>query len=163
VGKLINTLKFAAVILLILLVDVVAGYLIGTKLLIPRFSSGDPQLTQLKEAGTAAQAPLGDATLPAFTHPLEAINLNPANSSGEIFSCEMTLAVDNQLAVDELTARGAQVKDIVLTYLSAKTVTELNDVTLRTQFRTDMITKINSVLTKGRVTDLYITQWILQM
>ncbi len=158
-----NTLKFAAIVLLILLVDVVAGYLIGTKLLMPRFYSVDPQLTQLQESGTPAPAPEGIASLPAFTHPLDPLALNPADSSGEIFSCEMTLAVDSQLVVDELVGRGAQVKDIILTYLSAKTIAELNDVSRRTEYRNDMITKINSVLTTGRVTDLYITQWILQI
>lgn len=163
-GKLINTLKFAAIILLILLVDVVAGYLIGTKLLMPRFYSEDPQLTQLKESGTAPPVAEGeDVTLPSFTHPLDPVNCNPAESAGEIFSCEMTLAVDSQLVVDELVARAPQVKDVILTYISSKTIADLNDVTRRTEYRNEMITKINSVLTKGKVTDLYITQWILQI
>ena len=157
-----SMLKFGGIILAIVIVDVAAGLFIGTKLLMPKLYSveGDAELTELQDADTSGGEGGGSA-LPGFTLPLEPINFNPSNSDGEIFSCEMTLATDSREVITELNSRGPQIKDIILTYLSFNTAQELNDVSKRRQYRNDLVASINSVLTNGKITDLYITQWIL--
>lgn len=154
-------MNYMIIIVLIIIVDAVGGYLIGRKLLIPyAYEKGE---RAAESAGTADAEIIKEGTgEPGLRKDLEAINLNPANSSGEVFSCQLTLEALEQSVINELTNRDPQIKDIILNYLSAKSIPEINDVSRREEYRKDIIDKINSVLTSGRITNLYITQWILQ-
>jgi flagellar basal body-associated protein FliL len=155
-----SIIRIIVIILIILVVDFVGGYFIGTMLLIPSAYKEDESL--VNSEGLDIENTGQKSEIPVHVKTLDAVNLNPANSNGEIFSCEITLEVSGPEVIDELNKRDSQVKDIILTYLSFKTVQELNDVSKREEYRKDMIGNINSVLTKGRISNLYITQWILQ-
>ena len=93
---------------------------------------------------------------------LEPINLNPKDSSGEVFSCTLTLSSAEETVIEELKSRDPQIIDLILNYLSAKTIPELSDVEKREEYRKEIIQKLNSILLEGNVTNLYITQWIIQ-
>ena len=155
-----SNMGFMAIILIILVVDGIGGYLIATKLLVPAAYEQPVEPVAGENAG-ADESPEGAVEF-GFSRDLDAINLNPANSAGEVFSCQLTLESQTQEVIAELERRDQQIKDIILTYLSAKTIPELSDVTLRDEYRKDIIEKINAVLLDGRVTNLYITQWIIQ-
>ncbi len=154
-----SNMGFIAIILIILAVDVVGGYIIGKKFLIPM---------SYEQSGTVSgNAPASEegaegATAPGFSRDLDPINMNPANSAGEIFSCQITLEAQTQEVITELEQRDQQIKDIILTYLSKKTIAELSDVSQRDEYRKDIIENINSVLMAGEVTNMYVTQWIIQ-
>ena len=149
--------KLILIILIVVIVDIVGGYIIGKKILLPMAYKTD----ETKEISNVSDVDV-DVTMPGLLRPLDPINLNPANSSGEIFSCQLTLETMDQKVIDELTTRDPQIKDIILNYLSFMNAQELNDVTRREQYRKDLIKNINSVLTTGHISNLYITQWILQ-
>lgn len=160
VASLKSNLNIIIIVFVILIIDVIGGYFIGKKVLVPysyekEMSMGDPSQGEQTKTETGSEEP-------GIPHALEPINLNPANSAGEVFSCTITLITQNQEVVAELKERDPQIIDIILTYLSAKTIPELSDVSLRQQHRKDIIERINSVLTRGRITNLYVTQWIIQ-
>ena len=153
--------KLILIILIVVIVDIVGGYIIGKKILLPMAYKTD-ETEEISNVSDVEKKGTVDGTMPGLLRPLDPINLNPANSSGEIFSCQLTLETMDQKVVDELTTRDPQIKDIILNYLSFMNAQELNDVTRREQYRKDLIKKINSVLTTGLISNLYITQWILQ-
>ncbi len=159
-ASLKSNLNIIIIVFVILVIDIVGGYYIGKKVLIPysyekEMSMGDTSQGEQKKVETGSEEP-------GIAHALEPINLNPANSAGEVFSCTITLITQAQEVVAELTERDPQIIDIILTYLSSKTIAELSDVSQRQQYRKDIIERINSVLTRGSITNLYVTQWIIQ-
>ena len=155
-----SNMSFFIIIVVILLVDAVGGYIIGKKVLVP-YSYEREMIAGESESSTPEEGEVSSEEF-GFPHPLDAINLNPANSAGEVFSCTMTLAASNQEVITELTDRNPQIVDIIITYLSSKTIPELSDVTQRIEYRKEIVQKINSVLTNGEIINLYITQWIIQ-
>lgn len=157
-----SNMNLIIIVLVILIIDVVGGYIIGKKVLVPY--SYDREMTTGSGEGPDFDKKEGEKSTeaPGLVHQLEPINLNPANSAGEVFSVTMSLVTHDEPLLAELTTRDPQIIDIILTYLSAKTIAELNDVAQRDTYRKEMIEKINSVLTSGTVTDIYVTQWIIQ-
>ena len=83
-------LKYIVIILVIVLIDIVAGFFIGKKILNWAYKSEN--VTDV--TGSEEQKAQESNTLqepPGTMIPLEAINLNPAQSSGEIFSCDIVI------------------------------------------------------------------------
>ncbi len=143
---------------IVLVADVIGGYLI-LKFAVPmiyrtELSGAQGENGGKKKKGKEAEAPK--------VKPLEPIALNPSNSGGEILATEIVLEAHDDAVIEELTLRDAQVRDIVITYLSTKTVTELNDITRRDQFKKDMLVKVNGALKSGKATALYTKSWIIQ-
>jgi len=157
-----SMMSFMIIVVAILLLDIVGGYVIVKKFVIPQAYEA-PTMQSGKVETTEAEEGSPEATAPGLPFELEPINLNPANSDGDIFSCQFTLEADDQVVIDELNQRVPQIKDIILNYLAVKTIPELSDVVQREEYRKDLIQRINAVLTSGKVKNMYITQWILQM
>jgi len=155
-----SNMNLIIIIVVILLIDIVGGYIIGKKVLVPY--SYEQEMTMGEPDKASSEAGEMGSEEPGIPVQLEPINLNPANSAGEVFSCTMTLITQDETVVAELGERDSQVIDIILTYLSEKSIMELNDVSKRQEYRKDIVERINSVLTNGKVTSLYITQWIIQ-
>jgi len=156
-----STKRMIIIILIILLVVNIGGFLIGVKVIIPMFYeqeefmdiSEDSEIETSMESGTRA---------PGIKKALESINLNPAGSSGEIFSCDIVLEASDQMVADEITARDYEIQDKLATYLSFKTVDELNDPNNWIKFRKDMLNIVNSILAEGEIISIHIPQKIIQ-
>lgn len=143
---------------IVLLADVVGGFLI-LKYAVPMFyktetAGGQTEKTEKKKDAKDLE--------PTKVAPLEAIALNPLNSNGELLSTEIVLESREDAVVEELKMKDAQIRDVIISYLSSKTVGDLNDITKREQLKKDMILKINAVLRSGKVTALYTKSWIIQ-
>jgi flagellar FliL protein len=156
-GEKKTLMKIAVIAAIILVVDVAAGYLI-LKFVIPNLYPREEITAEQKEKNKK------ETSVPGLQKALAPINLNPANSGGEILSTEIVLeaGAEDQLVIDEIGSREAQIQDILSTYLSFKTVAELNDITKREQYKKEMLDKLNSVLKQGKLTGLYTKSWIIQ-
>ncbi|MBA7587454.1 hypothetical protein ES708_29483 [subsurface metagenome] len=144
----------------VLIVDIVGGYFIGKKILIPIAYDTDETMGNSEVSDdNVGVAP--ELEMP-FSRTLDSVNLNPAGSTGEIFSCQFTVGANEEAVIQELEKRDPQIKDIILSYLKVKTVSELNDVSKLEEIKSDIKARINSVLTSGEITHLYVTDWILQ-
>jgi len=150
-------IKIAVIALIVLFVDVIAGYFI-LKFVIPKVYRSELTVAQKRASKKEA------GSLPGIQMALAPINLNPANSSGEILSAEIVLEADNgdQAVIDEIAVREAQIQDVLNTYLSFKTVSELNDITKRDLFKKEMLDQLNSILKQGKLIGLYTKSWIIQ-
>jgi len=156
-----STRNFIIIILVIILFVNIGSFIIGAKIIIPMFY-GENESLETSPSGETAQDTSTGQSLPVVRKNLEPINLNPAGSSGEIFSCDIVLEAENQLVEAELTRRDYEIQDKLSTYLSFKTVSELNDPQNWETYKKDMLKIINSVLKDGKVTSINIPQKIIQ-
>ena len=159
-GSVVRTLT---IIIVVIIVDVIGGFYIGTKVIIPMLYKNEEVAGAPAEEENEKDKKKGEEVLLApVQKSLEPINLNPANSSGEILSCQIVLASSEQSVVDEITAKEIEIRDKVSTYLSFKTVAELNDPANWEIYRKEMSDIVNSSLTSGKITSLMIPQKIIQ-
>jgi len=116
------------------------------------------------EAAPAGEhdAKAGDAAAPPVML-LENLVLNPASSGGSRYLL-MSIAIESAdaKAVAALTLRDAELKDLILTSLSKKTVDELSDVSGREAIKIELITAIKERFGKGAVKQLYFPQFVIQ-
>ena len=160
-GKKKSFLTYGIIILVILLVDLIGGYFIGKKVLNYVYNT-EGMVENVEGQESETEKNKEDTGTPGTMIPLEAINLNPANSNGEIFSCDIVLEAKDPAVVAELTSRNAQIMDKISTYLSLKTVQELNDAKSWDNYRKEMTDLINSMLSDGNISNIYIKQKIIQ-
>ncbi len=74
----------------------------------------------------------------------------------------ITVEVSSEEASMELTSRMAQVKDAILLLVGNKTYNELSDLQGKIQLRAELINKLNSILTQGKVKRIYFTDFVVQ-
>ena len=152
--------KLLVTILIVLIVDIIGGYIIGAKVIIPIFYKTEElveynELSQEEEGGKAPR-------VQGIEKALDAINLNPANSVGEIFACDIVLAAEEQIVIDEVTIRNYEIMDKLATYLSFKTVEELNNPNNWEKYKEDMFGIVNDSLASGKISYLYVPSKIIQ-
>ena len=104
----------------------------------------------------------GEATAPPVLL-LENLVLNPASSGGSRYLL-MSIAIESatKAAVDALTLRDAELKDLILTTLGRKTVDELSDVTGRDVIKTELIAAVQERFGKDSIKHLYFPQFVIQ-
>jgi flagellar FliL protein len=94
---------------------------------------------------------------------LENLVLNPASSGGSRYLLmSITIECSDDKSVADLTARDAELKDLILTTLSKKTVDELSDVSLRDGLKTELTTSLKERFGKKSVKQLYFPQFVIQ-
>ncbi len=162
-GKKKSLIRLLVIINIIVAVNIIGGFLVGTKVIIPIIYKNE-DLTENIESPDMNREMMGGSKEPGTKIPLDSINLNPANSSGEIFSCDIVLEVETskQEVIDEINNRDSEIMDKLSTYLSFKTVDELNNPNNWERFKQEMYDIVNSVLASGRITSLYIPGKIIQ-
>lgn len=74
----------------------------------------------------------------------------------------IVLEVDSAKAVDEIEAKNPRIRDDVLILLSSKSTTELSDLAGKNQLKDQLTFRINRVLKKGRVMNIYFKQFVIQ-
>jgi len=152
--------KLLVTILIVLIVDIIGGYIIGTKVIIPIFYKTEElvEYNELSQEEKGGEAP----RVQGIEKALDAINLNPANSIGEIFACDIVLAAEEQIVIDEITIRNYEIMDKLATYLSFKTVEELNNPNNWEKYKEDMFDIVNDSLESGKISYLYVPSKIIQ-
>lgn len=63
---------------------------------------------------------------------------------------------------EEVNQRMPQIRDSILLLIGNKTYEELQDLQGKKQLKAELISKINSILYKGRVKDIYFTDFVVQ-
>jgi len=153
--------RLIVIILIVLIVDIIGGYIIGSKVIIPVFYRTE-ELVEYNEPSQEEEGKDKAAIKHGIEKSLDSINLNPANSNGEIFSCDIVLGAENQEVIDELTMRNYEIMDKLSSYLSFKTVEELNNPNNWEKYKKDMLDIVNNLLTSGVISYLYIPSKIIQ-
>jgi flagellar protein FliL len=93
--------------------------------------------------------------------PLETFIVNLANSKGrKVLKVNMELEVAGTDIVQEIDNRKAQIRDFIIIILSVKTYEQISTKEGKDDLRTEIKDKVNSFLSKGKITNVYFTELI---
>ncbi len=89
--------------------------------------------------------------------------LNPAGTDGSRFLVlSLALELGEGASLSDIEARDPEVRDVILTMLSAKTVQELADVTARPALREELRQLLNELLGGEPIVRLYLPRFVIQ-
>jgi flagellar basal body-associated protein FliL len=184
-----NVGTYFMIILVILIVDIIGGFVLGKFLIKFAYNVEDPTSTaQSGETLKPETIPASDLYMeeseenvekeieeklelnneePGEIIQLDDIILNPAQSQGEFFTCKVYVefAPKAGKAMEEFEKRLPRIQWAIFSYLSEKTVEELSNEENWDAFRTDMLKFVHRALPsemEDKVTNLYVTQRLIQ-
>ena len=98
--------------------------------------------------------------------PIYSINpfvINLAGSGGKRFlRVKMALELKGQRTFEQVHAQLPRVKDTLLTILSAKKFQDINTVEGKSDLRTEIAAKMDTLFSKGAVTNVYLTEFVIE-
>jgi flagellar protein FliL len=74
----------------------------------------------------------------------------------------LSLELDKDTTVDEVNKRMPQIRDAILLLIGNKTFEELQDIQGKNQVKAELKSKINSFLKTGKVSNIYLTDFVVQ-
>jgi flagellar FliL protein len=179
-GNLSAILTKAAIFGVIGLVAIVAAFMITTKVLKPMLARSSAPTEQKVEPLPAAVEKKAEAKVEegkkgegdkkgeegapeSNYYNIESIVVNPAGTGGTRYlSCGISFEMVSAEDVKVFESKAAQVKDVLITILSSKTVDELADIRQRNQMRRQILTIINRFLAPAQAKAVYLTDFVLQ-
>jgi flagellar protein FliL len=145
---------------LMLAVGLVLG-LGGGWFIVGHFFGSKPAAAGDEAAAAASGEKGGEAG--AAIYAVDNLILNPAESGGTRFlMVSISVEMKSQAAVTSLRDRDAQVRDVLLHVLGAKTVEQLADITQRDEIKQEVLVAITKLAPKGSVTALYFPHFVIQ-
>jgi flagellar FliL protein len=74
----------------------------------------------------------------------------------------LSLELDKDSTIDEVNKRMPQIRDAILLLIGNKTFEELQDIQGKNQVKAELKSKINSFLKTGKVSNIYLTDFVVQ-
>lgn len=100
---------------------------------------------------------------PAAVYTIENIVLNPAQSGGTRFlMASVGFGMRDASDAAVMAARDAEVRDIVIRVLGARTVAELADTNQRNKLKDEMHSEVARLVGQRAVRDIYFPQFVIQ-
>jgi len=155
-------LKSRSTLLLVVVIALVAG--VGGSAVVFFFYQPLAEITSSLFTGSSDQEP-PPATARALgvTTSFDNLTVNPAGTDGTRYlMVSIVFEAPSQQVLDELTAKQVAVKDTLLHILGSKSVPQLTDMSMRNPLRESLRSATNAFLTRGQLTHLYFTQYVLQ-
>lgn len=184
-GKKSSKLKFIIIGLIVILLLVVILFVVYMLVLAPKGETAD-QTAQQNPAVQAAPAPApAPAVQPATPapamgggmdmgvsnaemgqiYPIPTLNVNLADPTG-ITYLAITLALEfdpkNADLYAEVEAKMPRINDMIITVLSSKAYEEISTSQGKINLKNEFLRRINSMLAKGRLYNVYITGFTVQ-
>lgn len=117
--------------------------------------AGEKEAQEHEKEGDAEKSFVGQVI------PLETFIVNLAGSKGrKVAKVNMELEVKGTPVQEEIDKRKAQVRDIIIIILSSKTYEEVSNREGKDNLRNEIKETINSFLVKGKITNVYFTEFI---
>ena len=183
-----SKLKFIILGLIILILLVVILVVVYTLVLAPKGENTDQAAaqTQTAQAQMPVQAPQAAAPMPmpapapamgggmdmavsnaemGQIYPIPAMNVNLADPTGITYlSVSLALEFDPKNADlnAEIEAKMPRIEDMIITVLSSKAYEEISTSQGKINLKNEFLRRINSMLAKGRLYNVYITSFVVQ-
>ncbi len=93
--------------------------------------------------------------------PMDPFILN-LSDPGRFLKLSMQLEVDDQADVPMIEGNKPQIKDAVITLISSKSVDDLSTAEGKMQLKDDLVLRVNQVVGKPVVKNIYFTEFIMQ-
>lgn len=117
-------------------------------------------------AGEASAQKEEEKSEPSFVGkiiPLETFIVNLAGSKGRrVAKINIELELEGDQLATEIDQRKAQIRDMIIILLSGKSYDEVSDKDGKDQLREEIKRTMNSFLTKGKIRQVYFTEFIYQ-
>ena len=95
--------------------------------------------------------------------PLETFIVNLADKGGNRYlRVTMDLELGNPELQAEITKRMPQIRDSILMILPSKRFDDISPVEGKTALRDEILEKLNSLLTSGKITNIYFKEFVVQ-
>ena len=114
---------------------------------------------------TQSKKPVEQKTVVITFWPMEAfvVNIKETDAGGERYlKLVIQLELSEPGAIAELEQIKPRLRDSILDLLTPKTYKELMDVAGKQRLREDIAGRVNNALTKGKVTRVYFTEFVVQ-
>ena len=124
---------------------------------------------KLSAMETQAQSPSDqDASVPVEEllgpiYPLDTFIVNLADKGGKRYlRITIDLELDGKELESEITKRLPQVRDSILTILPTKRFEDISSAKGKTALRDQMLERINGMLARGQITNIYFKEFVVQ-
>ncbi|SFM47578.1 flagellar basal body-associated FliL family protein [Thermodesulforhabdus norvegica] len=98
-----------------------------------------------------------------ITHQLDTFLVNLADPGGKRYlKLTIDLELDNPKVIEEITQNNYKIRDTILLILSSKEFDDISTVGGKLALKKEIMTKLNSILTTGRVLNIYFTEFLVQ-
>jgi flagellar FliL protein len=95
--------------------------------------------------------------------PLETFIVNLNSSEGQRYlKATMSVELNDEAAVKEVTERTAQLRDAIIILLSSKTVDEITKLEGKEMLKREVVARVNGFLTQGKARRVYFTEFVVQ-
>ncbi|MCX7982195.1 MAG: flagellar basal body-associated FliL family protein [Syntrophales bacterium] len=149
-GKKKSPLMLIILVILLLLMLVAVG--VGAALYF---------MKQPSEAEKKKTAPVTAAIGPMWT--MDSMIVNLADQGGERYiKVSMQFELNSPEVAKELDLVKPKIKDMAIDLLSSKTYAELADNAGKQRLREELMFKANSIITQGKITKVYFTEFVIQ-
>ncbi len=110
-----------------------------------------------------SDAPAAAKEAPQITHQMDSFLVNLADPGGKRYlKVNIQVLLDNPLVEDEIKTRTYAVRDTILMLLSAKAYDDIATPNGKDILKREMMVKLNRLLTKGQVKEVFFTDFLVQ-
>lgn len=152
-------MKNILTIVVIMAVMAGAAFFVTKMVVLPKFgpAGGATAEAHEEDASDAPKPGEGEVYL------IEDLLINPNGTSGTRYlSTSLGLEVTSPEAVERLKERDLQVRDMLISILSSRTVTQLTDNTERERMRQEIQTRLGTMLKKNELLGVYFVDYVMQ-
>ncbi len=143
----------------IVAVMAVAAFFVTKQVILPKFAPGAQSTEEVAETDGHGEEAGGEKEV----YLVENLLVNPNGTSGKRYlSTSIGLEVVNAAAREELATKDLQVRDLLISILSARTVTQLTSSTEREQMRKEIQGRLNQMLAGDKLSAVYFVDYVMQ-
>lgn len=122
------------------------------------------QNTQPQPTPQAAnQVPVVPSNLPGPVFDLDTFIVNLLDDSGRRYlKSTIKLELSSQLLEEEIKQKMPEIRDNILVLLSSKSYEAVADTAGKLRLRTEIINRLNNIMTTGKINKVYFTEFVIQ-
>jgi len=119
--------------------------------------------SQTEKESESEKVPENNSEVIRSIYSLDTFIVNLADKSGRRFlRVTMDLELKNERLAGEIDKRLSQIKDSILMILPTKRLEDINSVEGKIALRDEIMTKLNSLLKDGSITNIYFVEFVIQ-
>jgi len=146
----------------IFIVQLVVVYFITANILIKKFENQNAASKNSVKIDTLAHKSQ-PVELGKNIYPIEDIIVNPADTDGKrLLLTSVGIDLGKPDMLNDIKAREVMVKDIIISTLSSKSISQLDDMTYRDSLKTEIANKMKASMPGVVVNTIYFSKYIIQ-
>ena len=149
--------------LIILVIGLLAAAIIGGGVFFYLQSKGSGSEKGLGAEGTQNSAEKEEIDKKKINFPLENFIVNLADPGGKRYlSTKIVLEFNDKGVIPSLETKVPEMRDRILMILPTKTFKEIQSVEGKNSLRSTLIAELNQVLQKGKITNIFFQEFVVQ-